>query len=162
MSEDAQLKIRVPQDLKDYIDEKAKANYRTLNGEVVYRLEQSKWFNKEIIEEMAYEFASTLASALVEDPKVEIHAEVHGFRQPTINGVKQAFQLFLFMGNCDKENFGVEECEDGIRFYNKNDEYIIKNNNPYPSGAYTINHLVKILKKLYFLPRMLPECNNNT
>lgn len=42
MTEDAQLKIRLSQELKAYIEEQAKTNHRTINGEIVYRLEQSK------------------------------------------------------------------------------------------------------------------------
>lgn len=42
MTEDAQLKLRVPQELKEFIEAEAKANHRTINGEVLYRLEQSK------------------------------------------------------------------------------------------------------------------------
>lgn len=40
MTEDAQLKLRVPQELKEYLENEAKANQRTINGEVVYQLEQ--------------------------------------------------------------------------------------------------------------------------
>lgn len=46
MSEDAQLKLRIPQDLKEFIEAEAKANYRTINGEVLFRLEQSRSTNK--------------------------------------------------------------------------------------------------------------------
>lgn len=42
MAEDAQLKLRVPQDLKEYLEIEAKNNHRTINGEVVYRLETSR------------------------------------------------------------------------------------------------------------------------
>lgn len=42
MSEDAQFKLRLPQDLKEFIESEAKANYRTINGEIIYRLEQSR------------------------------------------------------------------------------------------------------------------------
>ncbi len=40
MSEDAQLKLRISQELRDYIESEAKANQRTINGEVVFQLEQ--------------------------------------------------------------------------------------------------------------------------
>lgn len=46
MSEDAQLKLRVSQELKDFIEAEAKKNHRTINGEVVFRLEQSRAINK--------------------------------------------------------------------------------------------------------------------
>lgn len=42
MTEDAQLKLRVPQELKEFLENEAKLNHRTINGEVVYRLQQSK------------------------------------------------------------------------------------------------------------------------
>lgn len=40
--EDPQLKIRLSQELKEFIEEQAKFNHRTLNAEIVFRLEQSK------------------------------------------------------------------------------------------------------------------------
>ncbi|WP_026470401.1 Arc family DNA-binding protein [Alkanindiges illinoisensis] len=46
MNEDAQLKLRLTQELKDFIESEAKANHRTINGEVVFRLEQSRAINK--------------------------------------------------------------------------------------------------------------------
>ncbi|TCB36857.1 Arc family DNA-binding protein [Acinetobacter sp. ANC 4910] len=160
MSEDAQLKLRVTQELKEYIEEQAKNNHRTINGEVVYRLEQSKWINKELIEAKAHEFACILASALIQDPEVEIHGTVHGFRQPTIKGVEQAFELFLYRDPSNRKNLGVEKIEDGIRFFSDSAEYIIKNNNAFPDGAYTINHLSRILEKLYFLPMLRSSIND--
>lgn len=42
MTEDAQLKLRVPQGLKEFLENEAKLNHRTINGEVVYRLQKSK------------------------------------------------------------------------------------------------------------------------
>lgn len=42
MTEDAQLKLRVPQELKEFLESEAKLNHRTINGEVVYRLQQGK------------------------------------------------------------------------------------------------------------------------
>ncbi|KJV37905.1 Arc family DNA-binding protein [Acinetobacter brisouii] len=42
MIEDAQLKLRVPAELKDFLEAEAKINHRTINGEVVYRLERSR------------------------------------------------------------------------------------------------------------------------
>lgn len=41
MTEDAQLKIRLPQDLKSIIEDRAKLNHRTMNGEIVSILEKS-------------------------------------------------------------------------------------------------------------------------
>lgn len=40
--EDPQLKIRLSQELKEFIEEQAKLNHRTLNAEIVFRLEESK------------------------------------------------------------------------------------------------------------------------
>jgi hypothetical protein len=37
-----QMKIRLPQHLKDWIEEKAAENVRSQNAEIVYRLEQAK------------------------------------------------------------------------------------------------------------------------
>lgn len=42
MTEDAQLKLRLPIQLKEFIEEEAKKNHRTINGEVIYRLERSR------------------------------------------------------------------------------------------------------------------------
>lgn len=39
MTEDTQMKIRLPRDLKDQVEAAAKANKRTLNGEIVAVLE---------------------------------------------------------------------------------------------------------------------------
>lgn len=159
MAEDAQMKLRVDQYLKEFIENEAKANYRTINGEVVYRLEQSKLINRQALVEQAHEFACILASALVDDPDVEIHKIVHGFRQPSLKGIQQAFQSFLYRMPHNRDSLKMEETADGIRFYNRNtdDEYIISKDNPYPDGAYTINHLSRILEKLYFLPTMFPK-----
>lgn len=159
MTEEAQIKLRVPQDLKEYIDNEAKTNYRTINGEVVYRLEQSKSINKKQLEDKAHEFAYILASALIQDPDVDIHGIVHGFRQPSIKGVQQAFQLFLYRDPSNRKDLGMEETSEGVRFFNLHleDEYFISNKNPFPDGAYSINHLARILEKLYFLPMMLPK-----
>ena len=41
MTEDAQLKIRLSQELKSTLEERAKANNRTMNGEIVNILEAS-------------------------------------------------------------------------------------------------------------------------
>jgi hypothetical protein len=41
MADDAQLKIRLSQEMKTFIEEAAKKNHRTINGEIVTRLEQS-------------------------------------------------------------------------------------------------------------------------
>jgi hypothetical protein len=41
MTEDAQMKIRLPRALKEQIDAAAEANKRTLNGEIVARLEMT-------------------------------------------------------------------------------------------------------------------------
>lgn len=46
MTEDAQFKLRLPLDLKEFIEAEAKANYRTINGEVLYRLEQGRQTSK--------------------------------------------------------------------------------------------------------------------
>lgn len=40
MSEEAQLKLRVPQELKEFLELEAKSNFRTINGEVVFKLEK--------------------------------------------------------------------------------------------------------------------------
>lgn len=155
MSDDSQIKLRLSNELKDYIDGEAKENYRTTNSEVVFRLEQSKWFNKAAIEKNAHDFAYILASTLIQDPKVEIHNTVHGFRQPSLKGIQQAFELFLLRDVSNRQSFGVEETEAGTRFFRGSDEYLIEAKNPYPEGAYTINHLARILEKLYFRPLML-------
>lgn len=39
---DAQMKIRLPQPLKKWIEQSAAANVRSLTAEVVFRLEQAK------------------------------------------------------------------------------------------------------------------------
>ncbi|WP_275098047.1 Arc family DNA-binding protein [Sedimenticola hydrogenitrophicus] len=39
---DPQVKVRLPAELKDYIQETAGENHRTMNAEIVFRLEQSK------------------------------------------------------------------------------------------------------------------------
>ena len=36
-----QLAVRMPQELKTYIHQRADENHRTLNGEILFRLEQS-------------------------------------------------------------------------------------------------------------------------
>ena len=41
MTEDAQLKIRLSQELKSILEEKSKSNNRTMNGEIVNILEQA-------------------------------------------------------------------------------------------------------------------------
>lgn len=41
MTEDAQLKIRLPQELKAIIEDRSKANHRTMNGEIVNILESA-------------------------------------------------------------------------------------------------------------------------
>ncbi|MFW1946769.1 Arc family DNA-binding protein [Acinetobacter bereziniae] len=157
MSDEAQLKLRVPENLKVFIEKAAKANYRTINAEVVNRLEESIMIDKKRLEEKAHEFAGILASALVQDTEVEIHNVVHGFRQPSIKGIQQAFQLFLYRDPSNRKALGVEKVENGIRFFNDNDEYIIENQNQFPEGAYTINHLSRILERLYFRPLLLGE-----
>lgn len=42
MVDDAQLKIRLPQEMKSFIEDIAKKNHRTINGEIVARLEESR------------------------------------------------------------------------------------------------------------------------
>lgn len=48
MSDDAQLKIRLSHELKTFIEEQAKLNHRTLNGEITARLEESKTTDDQI------------------------------------------------------------------------------------------------------------------
>lgn len=40
-ADDGQLKLRLPQSLKAIIEERAQRNYRTINGEVLFLLEQA-------------------------------------------------------------------------------------------------------------------------
>lgn len=154
MAEDVQVKLRVPLGVKEHIEKKAEENYRSINGEVLYRLEQFKKIESLGLEKKAREFSRVLASTLVQDPKVDIHGEVHGFRQPSIKGVRQAFELFLFRDLTNRKDFGIKESDEELCFFNCNREYIIKKNNLFPDGAYTINHLAKILEKLYFRPML--------
>ena len=161
MSEYSQLKIRIPPKDKSFLEEKAKENFRTINGEVLFRLEQSKFMDIDNMKEIAHEMACLQASALIQDQTIDVHGIVHGFRQPSIKGIKQAFQLFIYMCPRNRDELGMEDIETGVRFYSKNNEYIIRSDNPYPHGAYTINHLSNILEKLYYLPMILPV-NTNT
>ena len=46
MIEDAQLKIRLSQELKSILEERSKSNNRTMNGEIVNILEQSLFSSK--------------------------------------------------------------------------------------------------------------------
>lgn len=41
MSEDAQMKLRLPPELKDQIEERARDNKRTMNGEIVHIIENA-------------------------------------------------------------------------------------------------------------------------
>jgi len=51
MSEDAQLKLRISQELREYIEVEAKNNHRTINGEVIFRLESTRG---EIAQKVSY------------------------------------------------------------------------------------------------------------
>ncbi len=154
MSEDVQVKLRIPPEVKEHIEKKAEESYRSINSEVLYRLEQFKKIENISFNSLAHEFSQILASTLVQDPKVDIHREVHGFRQPSINGVRQAFELFVFRDLTNRKDFGIRESDEELCFFNRNREYIIKKNNLFPDGAYTINHLTRILEKLYFRPML--------
>lgn len=46
MSDDGQVKVRLSKELKSTIEEQAKRNHRTLNGEIVFLLEQVIYGNK--------------------------------------------------------------------------------------------------------------------
>ncbi len=37
-----QLKLRIPAEMRDWLQEKAQRNFRSMNAEVVHRLEQSR------------------------------------------------------------------------------------------------------------------------
>jgi hypothetical protein len=44
--EDAQFRLRIPHDLRDFIRESSKRNQRSLNGEVVFALRQYQTDNE--------------------------------------------------------------------------------------------------------------------
>ncbi|WP_269914007.1 Arc family DNA-binding protein [Acinetobacter sp. HY1485] len=46
--EDSQLKIRLSPELKSFIEEQAKKNHRTLNGEITARLEETRTTEDEV------------------------------------------------------------------------------------------------------------------
>lgn len=69
--EDAQMKIRLPEDLKGLLENAAKFNKRSLNAEVVYRLRGSFSSDADFLEEtrkFVQEYEADFMKKLEKDP----------------------------------------------------------------------------------------------
>jgi len=64
--EDPQLRIRLPIELKEKIQEQANKNNRSMNAEIVYALEQSLTGNKRYNKDEVLEYVNTALSKFEE------------------------------------------------------------------------------------------------
>lgn len=153
-AEDVQVKLRVPLGVKEHIEKKAEENYRSINGEVLYRLEQFRKIESLGLEKKAREFSQIFTSALIEDVEVECVKDTSGIKRPTLKGIQKAFELFKFKTPKNRDEFKYKKDEDGLYFYNGEREYVIKYDSKYSYSLSPQDHLVGILEKLYFRPML--------
>ena len=154
MSEDVQVKVRIPREVKEHVEKKAEESYRSINSEVLYRLEQFRKIESLALEKKAREFSQILTLALIEDDEVECVKDTYGIKRPTLKGIQKAFELFKFKTSLDRDEFKCKKDDEGLYFYIGEREYVIRYNNKYSISLSPLDHLVGILEKLYFRPML--------
>ncbi|MGE8318343.1 MAG: Arc family DNA-binding protein [Comamonas sp.] len=122
--EDPQMKIRLPADLKDRIEESAKALGRSMNSEIVGRLEGSFDVAKSE-EEQAFQDAFDLASLRIENERLkeQMHADRMQFFQSRQSAdlvgktleqlpseLVSQYGLHLYRSELEKVEAALEKC----------------------------------------------------
>lgn len=110
MTEDAQLKLRISHDLRDYIETEAKKNHRTINSEVIYRLEKMRE-QQDILQKVSGRSLYFMDMNCVEEfPKESLHEQIARIEQR----ISQ-----LFYENPDYQLINIETLNEGrkIRYW---------------------------------------------